>query len=236
MRRMIPIALLCLAIGTVGLWKISNARGYQFFGEIVPRVVTTDSVVALTFDDGPSSEYTRDVLSVLRERQVRATFFVTGRETERNLAEAKQIVSEGHELGNHSYSHPSMVLMGPATVRREIDRTDEAIRSAGYTGEILFRPPYCKKLLVLPWYLSRSNRTTVTWDVEPESYPDVAEESSRIVQHVEERVQPGSIILLHVMYDSRIESRRALPAIIDRLRERGYHFVTVSELLGSYGV
>jgi chitin deacetylase len=235
MKRTVPIALLVIVAITVSLWKVSNARGFQFFGEIVPSVARTDSVVALTFDDGPSPQHTEDVLSILRERQVRATFFVTGQETERNLNEAKQIVAEGHELGNHSYSHPSMVLKQPATIRGEIERTDEAIRSAGYTGEIFFRPPYCKKLFVLPWYLARSKRTTVTWDIEPESYPEVAKESSGIVRHVEERVQPGSIILLHVMYDSRAESRRALPVIIDRLRARGYRFVTVSELLRGDG-
>lgn len=235
MKRIIPIALLSIVTITVSLWKVSNARGFQFFGEIVPSVVSTDSVVALTFDDGPSPQHTRDVLSTLRERQVRATFFVTGQETERNLTEAKRIVAEGHELGNHSYSHSSMMLKRLATIREEIERTDKAIRSAGYTGEILFRPPYCKKLFVLPWYLARSKRTTVTWDIEPESYPDVVKEASGIVRHVDERVQPGSIILLHVMYDSRAKSRTALPLIIDRLRERGYRFVTVSELLRGNG-
>ena len=82
-----------------------------------------------------------------------------------------------------------------------------------------------------PWYLKRAGRITVTWDVEPETYPDIASDAQRIADHVLARVRPGSIVLLHVMYKSREESRKALPIIINGLRERGYEFLTVSELL-----
>lgn len=71
----------------------------------------------------------------------------------------------------------------------------------------------------------------MTWDVEPETYRDVASDAGRIAEHVFERIQPGSIVLLHVMYGSREESRKAIPLIIDRLRRRGYRFVTVSDLM-----
>lgn len=227
--------LFLLAGVAIGLWQVSKARSFQFFGEIVPRVATTDSVVALTFDDGPAARYTDDVLAILRDRAVTATFFVTGREAEANVDAARRVVDAGHALGNHSYSHPSLVFRGLPEIREEVERTDAAIRAAGYEGEVYFRPPYGKKLFLLPWHLARTGRTTVTWDVEPESYPDVARDAHRITEHVVERVRPGSIVLLHVMYDSRAESRKALPWIIDRLRERGYTFVTVSELLRSRG-
>jgi peptidoglycan/xylan/chitin deacetylase (PgdA/CDA1 family) len=101
----------------------------------------------------------------------------------------------------------------------------------GFRGPITFRPPYSKKLFGLPLYLARTGRVTVTCDVEPESYPEVDGEAKRIAEHVLERVRPGSIILLHPWYRSREASRRAVPAIVEGLRARGYQLVTVSALL-----
>jgi peptidoglycan/xylan/chitin deacetylase (PgdA/CDA1 family) len=230
-KRTLILALLAGLAAAAGLWQLSNARRFQLFGEIVARVATADPVVALTFDDGPTPRYTAEVLALLRAYDARATFFVTGREVAAHPDAARQIVADGHELGNHSYSHPRLVLKTPARIRDEVERTDAAIRRAGYEGPIHFRPPYGKKLVGLPLHLARTGRTTVMWDVEPESYPAVAEDAGRIAAHVLERVRPGSIVLLHVMYDSRAASRAALPLILDGLRQRGYRPVTVSELL-----
>ena len=219
--------------GLFCMWKVSNARRFQFSGESVPSVATSDALVALTFDDGPSLQYTDEVLAILGDYDAKATFFVTGRETTTNLSEAKRLVEEGHELGNHAYSHRALIFSSPSFIRREIEQTDSAIRRAGYSGEIHFRPPYCKKLFGLPLYLSRTGRKTITWDIEPESYPEIAAEADKIAEHVFQRVRPGSIILLHVMYESRRESRKALLIILAGLRERRYAFVTVSELIAS---
>ncbi len=231
MKRALIIVGILLLVVPPALWKLSGSRRYQVFGELVARAPRVDSVVALTFDDGPTPGYTDTVLALLRDRGVKATFFVTGRETEANLEEARRLVAEGHELGNHSYSHSRMVLMGPATIREEIDRTDQAIREAGHAGAIYFRPPYGKKLVTLPWHLAQTGRTTIMWDLEPDSHAEIAGEASRIVDHVVANARPGSIILLHVMYESRSESMKAVPGIIDGLRARGYTFVTITELL-----
>jgi chitin deacetylase len=217
----------------VVMWGVSRSTTFQFFGEIVPRVETTRKAVALTFDDGPTPGATAQILAVLEEQHVRATFFVTGAELEKNMAEGRRLVDAGHELGNHSYSHVRMILVSPSFVRREVERTDELIREAGQRGEILFRPPYGKKLFALPYFLSRTGRKTVTWDVEPDSYPEVAADSDKIVAHVLERARPGSIILLHVMYPSRAESLKAVPKVVEALRAQGYSFETVSELLSA---
>src|SRR5690606_29136935 len=116
-------------------------------------------------------------------------------------------------------------------IRHEIETTDDLIRDAGYSSTPLFRPPYGKKLFGLPWYLSRNNRISITWDIEPESYPDVAASSQTITSYVIKRARPGSIILLHVMYDKNRVSMQAVKPIIESLRSQGYRFVTVSELL-----
>ncbi|UNZ49754.1 polysaccharide deacetylase family protein [Agrobacterium tumefaciens] len=225
------LVLAALAAVLIGVHFFSKSRTTQLFGGVIARVETERPVVALTFDDGPSVRFTPDVLTILRERGVKATFFLTGKETEENLPQARMIVSEGHQLGNHSYTHSNMMFMGPARIREEIERTDAAIRAAGYEGEIMFRPPYGKKLLTLPWYLSRHDRKTIMWDVEPESFPDVADDAAALASHVIEQTRNGSIIIMHVMYRSREVSRQALPLIIDGLRQRGFEFVTVAQLL-----
>lgn len=225
------LVLAALATVFLGLHVFSKSRTTQLFGGIIARFETTRPVVALTFDDGPSARFTPDVLRILKERGIKATFFLTGKETEENLSQARLIVNDGHQVGNHSYTHSNMMFMGPARIRDEIERTDVAIRAAGYEGEIMFRPPYGKKLLTLPWYLSQHDRKTIMWDIEPESFPDVAEDTAAFAKHVIEQTRNGSIIIMHVMYRSREVSRQALPLIIDGLHQRGFEFVTVSQLL-----
>jgi peptidoglycan-N-acetylglucosamine deacetylase len=225
--------LLVLLLLAYGLFQVSRSRSFQLFGDIVARVDTPEKVVALTFDDGPTPQFTEEILELLEDEGTSATFFLTGREITQNPEQAQRIVRSGHEVGNHSWSHQRMVLKSPAFVEEEITRTDQAIAAAGYTSATVFRPPYGKKLFTLPWYLGRTGRTSVTWDVEPESFPDIAASPEKIAAHVLEKVRPGSIILLHVMYDKERKSQRAARLVIDGLRSRGYRFITVSELLNS---
>jgi peptidoglycan-N-acetylglucosamine deacetylase len=188
-------------------------------------------VVALTFDDGPNTATIDGILQVLAESNVRATLFVVGNELERHPEAGRRLVAVGHELGNHSYSHQRMILTSPAAAQVDIERTDALIRAAGQGNPILFRPPYGVKFVGLPWYLRQSGRTSVTWDIEPESFPQVASNPASIVQHVMERVRPGSIILLHPWYRSGEPTREAVPQVIRSIHERGFRFVTVTEML-----
>ena len=212
----------------VGGWRLAKSRTYQLFGELVTSVPVPDSVVALTFDDGPVPVFTDSVLDLLSREGVRATFFVIGDAVARQPALTARVLREGHELGNHSFSHERMVLTSLGTVRREVETTDSLIRAAGAEGRIHFRPPYGKRLVTLPWYLARTGRTTVMASVEPDSH---FTERDGMVGHALEHVRPGGIILLHVEIPSRVEGRAALPMIIRGLKQRGYRFVTVSELL-----
>src|SRR5690242_2349801 len=110
MRRKILILSACLLLILIAVgWKVSGSRTFQFFGEIVPRVETSQRVVALTFDDGPTPAATTEVLATLRRYGVRATFFVIGAELAEYPDAGDQIVQNGHELGNHSYKHQRMV-------------------------------------------------------------------------------------------------------------------------------
>jgi len=223
----IIIALVCM----LTLWQVSRSRKFQFFGELVPRVNTSQKVVALTFDDGPVPGTTAEILAILEQEHVRATFFVTGAELQANMAEGRRIVEAGHELGNHSFSHQRMLLVTPSFVKQEVETTDSLIREAGYQGPIHFRPPYGKKLFALPYYLWKTGRKSITWDVEPDSFPEIASDANKIGDFVLSQTQPGSIIILHVMYPSRVESMKAVKKIIEGLKAKGYSFKTVSELL-----
>lgn len=236
MKRLYPVVIAAVVVaGAVGLWRVSRSRTFQLFGRLVSRAETSRRVVALTFDDGPTPQATDRVLAVLEREQVRATFFVMGAELERNMEAGRRIVAAGHELGNHTYSHERMVFVTPSFVKREVERTDQLIREAGHRGEIYFRPPYGHKLFVLPYYLAQTGRKSVTWDVEPESYPEVAADSDRIAEHVLSKARPGSIIILHVMYPGNAESMEAVGKIVAGLKARGYAFQTVSELLAAGG-
>lgn len=232
MRRVAVVvgALVGVVVILVGLRALAKSRTYQVFGGLVSRVPMTEKRVALTFDDGPSPALLDSILAVLASRGVHATFFVNGGDLASAPDAGRRLVAAGHELGNHSYSHRRMVLVSPTTVRTEIERTDSLIREAGHEGPIHFRPPYGYKLFALPRYLSRTGRTTVTWDVEPDSYADVSATAEGIVEHTLSRVQPGSIILLHVWYPGRRTSLAAVGPMIDSLQARGYKVGSYREL------
>jgi peptidoglycan-N-acetylglucosamine deacetylase len=233
LRRRWLVVLVCgaaLFLAAVhGLHQLARSRTYQVFGRLVARVETTRRVVALTFDDGPSEAVIDEILDVLASRRVRATFFVTGADMAEAPGAAHRLVAAGHELGNHTYSHRRMVLRSQAFYRSEVERTDELIRAAGERREVYFRMPYGWKLAGLPWFLWRTGRTSVTWDVDPAPSSKLTPET--IVARTLERVRPGSIILLHPWYQSGPSVRAALPLIIDRLQGQGYQFLTVDELL-----
>jgi peptidoglycan/xylan/chitin deacetylase (PgdA/CDA1 family) len=234
MRRLIAIiggivvAFLCLAVGGR---QIARSRTFQFFSRPVDHVTTTDSVVALTFDDGPTTARVDSLLEMLSARRVKATFFLIGSQITAAPAAARALVAAGHEIGNHTYTHDHMIFRTTGAYRAQITRTDSLLRAAGARDPIFFRPPYCYKLIGLPYVLWRMGRTTVTWDIEPESFPAVAGTSDGIVRHVLSRVRPGSIILLHPWYPAGATTRAAIPVLIDSLRARGYSIETVSGLL-----
>lgn len=214
------------------LFLVSKSRTFQFYGEIVARVETDEKVIALTFDDGPT-ENTPEVLRILNETKTPATFYLIGKDIEKYPKIAQEINAHGHELGNHSYSHQRFLLKSSSFVKEEIEKTNDLLRMIGWEKEITFRPPYGKKLFSLPSYLEENGIKTVMWDVEPDSFAPKEYEGKKefLVKYTLENTQPGSIILLHPHCDSCQPARDALPEIISGLKEQGYRFVTVSELL-----
>lgn len=224
------MVLSALVLGAA-TYALTKSRSFQLAGVLVERAATDRKLVALTFDDGPEPGYTEEVLGVLRAHEASATFYLTGAASVANSTQLQAITAAGHELGNHTYSHQRLLFVPGTRIAEEIERTDMVFRSAGYDGPITFRPPGCKRLLSAPLFLARTGRTTVTWDLEPDSRPALADDPDAMTRHVLDNARPGSIVLMHVMYASRSASRQALPQILDGLAEKGYRFVTVSELL-----
>jgi chitin deacetylase len=227
------VTSLFLMINAWLLLQISKSRSFQFFGGITNRVKTGQRVVALTFDDAPSP-YVDEVLKILAAKKVKATFYTVGAGIKDYPEETKKIVQAGHELGNHSYSHQRILAKSSSFIDSEIQQTNTLIRESGYQGEITFRPPYCKKLLSLPWYLKQHDIKTITCDVEAETYAGnlTGEEKAKfLIDYTVKKTKPGSIILLHPLCQSCSPTRQAIGEIIDQLKEQGYSFVTVNELL-----
>lgn len=226
--------LVCSGIGILlvffllfGTIKLMNSRTFQLFGGLTNQVETNQKVVALTFDDGPTKNVDK-ILPLLDLYNVKATFFLIGNEMKKNPDEAIKIVSAGHQIGNHTYSHQRMVFKSPSYIKEEIEKTDKLIREAGYKDNIDFRPPYGKKLAGLPYYLNKNNRETITWSLEPDTYFTTATEK---VNYVKKNVRPGSIILIHPMYDDTGEALQTIKGILQSLSNEGYKFITVHELL-----
>lgn len=229
--KLIVSMMISLTVISMCFFRIIDSRKYQFYGGLISNKQTTRQIVALTLDDGPTKEYTEGVLKILKEKNIKATFFLTGKELKEELDLGKEIVQDGHQIGNHSYSHERMVFKSLTFIENEIETTNRLIKEIGYDKEIVFRSPYGKKFLLLPYYLNQIHMKNIMWGLEPESIPNIANDSEQISKYIMENVEPGSIILLHTMYKSREESRKALPKIIDGLKNKGFEFVTVSQLL-----
>ncbi|MCS7460459.1 polysaccharide deacetylase family protein [Paenibacillus doosanensis] len=187
--------------------------------------------VALTFDDGPDGKYTPAILDILRENDVKATFFVVGTQVSKFPEVLKRIHEEGHAIGNHSWDHADLSKLSSARIRTELTKTDEWIEKTVGFSPSLIRAPYGAVSALVKKEAERSERPLIGWNVDPRDWAGT--DSEEIVRNVKSHTKPGGIILLHSFggkqgkLDNTVE---ALPAIIAFLKENGYQPVTVPEL------
>ncbi len=184
---------------------------------------TEQKKIALTFDDGPHPYYTEQLLDGLRERGVKATFFVTGEHAKLHPEVIARMNEEGHLIGNHTYSHMQLSNKNRDAFREELIRTNEVIKEITGEDVLYVRPPYGT------WdknFETELNMFPVLWTVDPLDWcsSNVAGITSKVVDQVEE----NDIILMHDYYDSTVT---AALNIIDQLQQQGYSFVTVEEIL-----
>ncbi|WP_265264813.1 polysaccharide deacetylase family protein [Spirulina subsalsa] len=202
----------------------------QFQGKTVSQVPlnTGRKVIALTFDDGPWPEFTNEILYILKHHHVKATFFVIGRNVRNFPERTKQMYLHGHALGNHTWSHPYH-QHSEGQAAGQIDNTTQWIEQAtGGVKSRLFRPPGGFLNNGLAAYAAKQGQTVVMWSVDSKDYYAPA---PRIIENVLSQAKPGAIVLLHDGGGDRRPTIVALPTIITKLREQGYEFVTVPELL-----
>lgn len=195
---------------------------------------TDEKVIALTFDDGPHGVYTEEILDILAEYGIKATFFVVGENAESYPQIIEREVVEGHELGNHTYSHPmDFSSFDINETVEEIHRTEEALNSAAEYRPKLFRPPGGAWGETLSKALERYDYKLVLWSVDTKDWKRPSAEI--IADEVLRSVKPGAIILFHDFVSLKSNTPDALRIIIPELIKEGYEFLTVSELLSRSG-
>ena len=238
MRRLISIFSLLFISLLAGITYIffafNRPPDKSLFIDPLDRIETDKRVVALTFDDGPSSARTPRLLEVLTAHNTNATFFMLGKNIEKYPQIAASVVDNGHLVGNHSYSHVRMIFKTPWFIKRDIERVDSLIRGLGQQEVGYYRPPYGDKMIVLPLLLKAMDKKMVTFDIQTMAeYREGGLKS--LAEDIVAKVRPGSIIVLHDGKDGDAEEYAdQVKKIITDLRAQNYEFVTIEEL-ESYG-
>ncbi len=197
-----------------------------------PRITFTDChvegpYIAITFDDGPNPTQTPRLLKMLKDRGIKATFFCLGECVAQSPEVAKQIVEEGHEIANHSWSHPLLSKMGEAAVKDQLDRAHNVIKQTTGVTPTLMRPPYGGfTVRQRSWANAVWNYKIILWDVDSLDWKHRSPAKTESIIMAE--TKKGSIILCHDIHKTTVD---AMPATLDALSAKGFKFVTVSELL-----
>lgn len=208
--------------------------GSHVFGPVFTQGQTDHKVVALTFDDGPYPPYTGQLLDILKEYEVPATFFVVGRNAEKHPEIIKRIIAEGHQLGNHTYNHVDLLKAERPEIVREIELAGRAI--AVITGQVpqIVRPPHGFRDPVVLEVMQERQLQVVEWSVMSRDWTNPGVET--IVERTVSKTKSGSVILLHdgdgtAALASRAQTVEAVRQIIRELHAKGFTFVTVNEIL-----
>lgn len=229
--RILICSMLVLVTGAIaGLFYLFCYGGYggpvDWVMDTTRHGARTGSQIALTFDDGPDPERTPALLDALDELGVKATFFCVGDRVDAHPALAARIAREGHEIGNHTYSHRYLPLAPAKSVERELRATDRAISDATGIVPALARPPYGGRS---PWTVrafARLAKRLVLWDVN--SFDWKGRPPEQVAERVLDRVRPGSIVLFHDTHAERTIT--ALRLLVPALRARGYQLVPVGQV------
>lgn len=202
---------------------------HQLFGDFCYCVKTSENVVALTYDDGPDPVSTKKILDILKQHEVKATFFMVGERIKKYPEIARAVYQDKHELGNHSFSHTKMIFKPPTFVRLQIEKTDALLKDLGVSAEIHFRSPFKTQLFILPYILYKMKKKNILWDIDSQDWK--IKNTELVAEHVLKLVKPGSIILLHDSRSSMLHTIEATDIIIKKIKEMGYSFKTVNQLL-----
>ncbi|MBB5179234.1 peptidoglycan/xylan/chitin deacetylase (PgdA/CDA1 family)/pyruvoyl-dependent arginine decarboxylase (PvlArgDC) [Planomicrobium koreense] len=196
----------------------------------VTKGSTTKKVVALTFDDGADGANINKILGILSTNKIKATFFLTGSGAANHPTSIKNITTQGHAIGNHSYSHPDFTKLTAAQMKAELDKAEATIKNiTGKTSKPLFRAPFgAVNSAVLSGVGAAGYTHTIQWNIDTVDWKGVS--STAITDKVVNNIVPGSIVLMHTGAGAS-GTPGALPGMISKLKAKGYSFVTVQQLL-----
>ncbi|MBR8830736.1 MAG: glycosyltransferase [Chlorogloea purpurea SAG 13.99] len=195
--------------------------------------------IALTFDDGPDSDYTPQILDILKERNVKATFFIIGMNASLNTDLLRRIYDEGHDIGSHTFTHPNIAITSQEQLKLELNVTERLLETQLGRRTLIFRPPYAEDVepetpeQVAPLEFTGSmGYYTIGMQIDPLDWknPGVEKIVAETIRQVEAGL--GNVVLLHDSGGDRSQTLAALPQLIDALQQRGFQLVTVSELIG----
>lgn len=207
-------------------WGSFDIRQNFFLRSLSKQTLPAGKTVALTFDDGPT-EFTPEFLALLKKTDAKVTFFCIGRQVEKHPAILAQIMADGHEIGNHTFSHLHRTgFMGTQDLVTEIKSCDRALQKAGNVETQLYRPPFGVTNPNIAKAVQSTGKISIGWNVR--SLDTVIKDEKQIAQRVLNKIQPGSIVLMH---DTSLKSLKALEILLLNLKQQGYRFVTVSTLL-----
>ena len=192
-----------------------------------PAPTTGNKVIALTFDDGPGSSTAR-LLDVLDRYGAKATFFLIGSKVSSQANVVRSIHARGHQLGNHSWSHPELPKLPVDQIAGEIDRTNDAIKQATGVTPAILRPPYGAVNGVVLEQLRLRGMSSILWSVDTRDWAD--RNSDIVCSRAVAGARPGAVILMHDIHQTSVG---AVPCILSALKQQGYSFVTVQGLLGN---
>ncbi|HEY9633648.1 MAG TPA: polysaccharide deacetylase family protein [Coleofasciculaceae cyanobacterium] len=186
--------------------------------------------IALTFDDGPWPTVTSQVLDILKKNNVKATFFMVGRQVQRYPQLVKQVVAEGHALGNHTWNH-QYHFFNESAAARELEDTASLIYKTTGVKTSLFRPPAGILNNGLVSYAHAKKHAVIMWSVDSRDWRYYGSTAQGLVDSVLKDAKPGGVVLMHDGGGDRSTTIKALPSLITQLKKRGYKLVTVPELL-----
>lgn len=195
----------------------------------IRRGPSSRPLIAMSFDDGPHYQLTPLLLDILAARRIRASFFVLGNRAVHRPEILARMVRDGHEIGNHSWSHPRLKGLTDAALLAQIDQTSRCIMDATGRRPVIFRPPY-GGISAHQRRLIHAERglPTVLWSVDPQDWRRPG--AQVVTRRILDQVHPGAIVLSHDIVEGTVA---AMPAVLDGLIARGYAFGTVSELIAA---
>ena len=233
----VRLLIIAVALGVfIALFTIFFDQAVLVRKDTIYRVKENEKLVALTFDDGPSDIWTPKILDELKKSGVKATFFMLGEHVEKYPQVARRVALEGHEIGNHTYSHGALLYYDKNELKETIKKAEVIIKKATGVTTKYFRPPKA--------WLSRREKKKIKemgyeiilWSLNSKDWVNF--DDKYIIKYISHNVRPGDIILFH---DSggffakeggnRWETVLAVPRLIEKLKEKGYRFVTITELL-----